>query len=94
MAIRLQEIDTADKVGVVGEDGDILSRHVALKPGDLRRLHDDSVDHELLPQLALPLVAEMCRSENAQPPRESPIEELARNHSGLNRLPDPDVVCD
>ena len=55
MAFRLQEINAADEVAVVGEDGDIFSWHVALKPGDLRRLDNDGVDHELLTKLALPL---------------------------------------
>ena len=94
MALRLQEIDAADEVGVVGEDGDILSRHVALKSGDLRRLHEDAVDRELLAKLALPLIAEMRGSENAKSPCDSAIEQLARDHPRLDRLADADVVRD
>src|SRR5258708_1413124 len=68
MTFRFQEINAADEVGVVSEDGDILSWHVALKSGDLRRLDYNGVDHELLTKLALPLIAEMRGSENAKPP--------------------------
>jgi hypothetical protein len=73
MAFRLQEINAADEAAVVGEDGDIFSWHIALKSGDLRRLDNDGVDHELLTKLALPLVAEMRRSKNAKSPCNSAI---------------------
>src|SRR5207253_500775 len=94
MALRLQEINAADEVGIVGEDRDILSWHIALKSGDLRRLDNDGVDHELLTNLALPLVAEMRGSENAKSPCNSAIKELARDHPRLDRLADADVICD
>ena len=94
MALRLQEINTADEVGVVGEDGDVLSRHIAFKSGNLRWLHHDSVEHELFTKLALPLVAQMGGGEDAQSSGNTAIEELTRDHPGLDRLADADVIGD
>lgn len=55
-AFRLKEIDAAHEVGIMGKDGHVLARHVALKARHLRWLNKNAVEPELLSKLALPLI--------------------------------------
>ncbi|HWY16417.1 MAG TPA: hypothetical protein VNX86_14880 [Rhizomicrobium sp.] len=74
------------------EDGDVLARHVTLKAGDLRRLKEDAIDRKFLAQLALPLIAKMRRREDPESLRSAAVEELAYDHTSLDRLADANVV--
>src|SRR5437016_5693891 len=49
---------------------------------------------ELVPQLMLPLLTEMGRTEHGEPPDLTSVIQLARDQSRFNRLPDTHIVPD
>ena len=73
-----------------GVDADRERRHHAAKR---RRIDDRRVDVEAFAKLARPLIAQAGRRQDQHAVRRPPRPQLRKDQARLNRLPEPDVVC-
>ena len=77
--------------GIKVEKG-LANGRVPLQPGDCGRKDQLCLDVELLGQLFLPLLGQVGRAKHGQAPHFTPVQELAGDQAGLNRLANAHVV--
>ena len=73
-------------------DGQVAPWQLPFQPRHGGRLHNVSVEPELLGQLGLPLIAKMCRAQHRESPDDAAIEQLARDQRRLDRLTHADII--
>ena len=94
MGRGLDVIDADDEEGVVIEEADVGVGDIAFELGDGAGADDGGVEAEAVPELGLPLRAEIGRAEDAEACDFATAEELASDEEGLDGFADADVVGD
>ena len=91
--LALDEVDRDDRM-VVELENRLIGDALPLEPGHGAREDELGVDVELARQFLLPLLGQVRRAKDHQPPGLSACQELGRDQAGLDRLADADVVRD
>ena len=91
--LALDEVDRDDRM-VVELKNRLIGGALPLESGDGAREDELGVDVELARKLFLPLLGQMWRAQDHQPPGLSAGQELGRDQAGFDRLADADVVRD